>query len=309
MRALALSIFFCVAAASSSRRCFSAMAASNCAFILSRASCTSLRFASAAPFSFIATLSSASAARRARCLGSTILATSWYVFIALHQSQRPATEPDAFCAASKVKSDERKYGISSSHVSSLMRSLGNVMREFRKPMSDIIFLETSKKFSSELTTMHSLPWVHDTLFMGRILRSTTQSKMRVTSSGGFASAFRFWMSVGLMADRAWVAASSAGCAAARSFSASAFSLEISSALAVTASTITCTFCASLVAMAVDSVISVSRAADTRCASARSAFLMASSPFIFATSCFASKSFSRPELILSASTRVSESLRP
>ena len=48
---------------------------------------------SAAPFSRMATFSLASAPRRATILGSTTLATSWYVHIAAAQLHRPATLP------------------------------------------------------------------------------------------------------------------------------------------------------------------------------------------------------------------------
>eukprot|EP00955_Chlamydomonas_euryale_P005077 54229-Chlamydomonas_euryale.AAC.9 len=93
MSALAESIFFCVAAASSSSACFCAMAWSNCACISSSLACTVAMRSSAAFFSLVATLSSASASRSVAILGSTTLATLWYVHIDSAQLQRPATLP------------------------------------------------------------------------------------------------------------------------------------------------------------------------------------------------------------------------
>ena len=59
------------------------------------------------------------------------------------------------------------------------------------------------------------------------LRRSTQSKMRFTISGGFFSALRAMMSFEVMLFRADNAASSAGLAAAKSFSASSLTAAIS----------------------------------------------------------------------------------
>mmetsp|Transcript_6332 Transcript_6332/g.12238 ORF Transcript_6332/g.12238 Transcript_6332/m.12238 type:complete len:261 (-) Transcript_6332:7355-8137(-) len=100
IKAFAESIFFWVAAASSSNACFCAMAASNCACISSSLACTFAMRSSAAFFSFVATFNSASASRNLPILGSTTLATSWYVHMASDQLHKPATFPEAFLAAS-----------------------------------------------------------------------------------------------------------------------------------------------------------------------------------------------------------------
>ena len=60
-------------------------------------------------------------------------------------------------------------------------------------------------------------------------RSRTQSKMRLTTSGGFFSALSLEMSLGVMLLSAASAASSAGCAPARSRSASSLTAAISCA--------------------------------------------------------------------------------
>ena len=75
--------------------------------------------------------------------GSTTFATKWYVFIASHQLHRPATEPDAFCAISKLKSGACRYGSRSSHVSSLICSFGNAISLPKNCVSPIIFIVTS----------------------------------------------------------------------------------------------------------------------------------------------------------------------
>mmetsp|Transcript_24177 Transcript_24177/g.45869 ORF Transcript_24177/g.45869 Transcript_24177/m.45869 type:complete len:383 (+) Transcript_24177:22-1170(+) len=198
-----------------------------------------------------------------------------------------------------------KYGCSSSTVSSLICSLGNESRVSRNLESDIIFTAMSYEPSITISPLFS---IHPTLCSSFMRSTITVSKMRLMMSGGFFSAFSAPMSFAVMDARASTAASMAGCASARSFSASSFTAAISFACAVTLSTITTTFAFSFSATAVPAEISLSRFADTFCASARSAFLMASSPFILLTSALASNSFCNPELILSASTFTSDSLR-
>ena len=77
---------------------------------------------------------------------------------------------------------------------------------------------------------------------------------------------------------------------------------------MTPSTITFTFAFSFSATAVLAEISLSSAAASVCALARSLFFTAKSTCMVFTSFFASNSLLRPELIFSASTLTSESLR-
>lgn len=70
---------------------------SNClTCIVSSLLWTTKSSARAASFSLVAILSCASAARRASILGSTTLATLWYVHIASAQLHKPATLPLAY---------------------------------------------------------------------------------------------------------------------------------------------------------------------------------------------------------------------
>mmetsp|Transcript_38460 Transcript_38460/g.64664 ORF Transcript_38460/g.64664 Transcript_38460/m.64664 type:complete len:202 (-) Transcript_38460:3369-3974(-) len=145
--------------------------------------------------------------------------------------------------------------------------------------------------------------------MGNMRSKSTVSKILLMMSGGFFSAFNPPMSFAVMDANASTAASNAGCASLRSRSASSLTADISAAFLDTPSTMTYTFCFSFSARAVPAEISFRRLADTFWASARSWFLMASSPFILLTSVLASKSLLRPELIFSARSFTSFHLRP
>ena len=142
MSVVALSIFRCVAAASSSSACFSAIAASNLACISSSFACTFASSSSAAFFSFIATFSSASAARQHEIFGSTTFATKWYVFIAIAPVAQTRDGAGRLLRhleveVRRVQSTARR----SSHVSSLICSFGKFISLPRgNCVSPIIFI-------------------------------------------------------------------------------------------------------------------------------------------------------------------------
>ena len=219
--------------------------------------------------------------------------------MARHQLHKPAAAPDAFAANSALKSDESKYASRNSHVSSLICSFGKFISDARNELSPIIFIDSLLQFSIALITCWPFTSCQSILDMGYWRRTKTASKIRAIKSGGFFNALTVAMSEALIEFSAATAASIAGCAFFRSSSASCFTAAISSAFAVTPSTITFTFAFSFSAIAVFAEISFSNKAASVCAFAKSLFFSVRSTCINLTSFLASNSFRNPLLIFSA----------
>mmetsp|Transcript_631 Transcript_631/g.2087 ORF Transcript_631/g.2087 Transcript_631/m.2087 type:complete len:522 (+) Transcript_631:157-1722(+) len=224
--------------------------------------------------------------------------------MARHQLHRPAAAPEAFAASSALKSELSKYASRNSHVSSLICAFGKFIRDARNPLSPIIFMDSLLQFSSALITCTPFTSCQSIFDIGYCRSTNTVSRMRAIKSGGFFSALTVAMSLAFMEFSALTAASIAGCAFFKSDSASSLTAAISSAFAVTPSTMTFTFAFSFSAIAVFALISFSKAAASACAVARSLFFVVKSTCMVLTSFLASKSFRRPLLIFVASVCVS-----
>mmetsp|Transcript_63378 Transcript_63378/g.145814 ORF Transcript_63378/g.145814 Transcript_63378/m.145814 type:complete len:204 (+) Transcript_63378:3952-4563(+) len=172
-----------------------------------------------AAFNFaVLTCKSASAAFNACRLGSTALATKWYLYIARAHIHMASQATEAFLMATGSKSSRSMYGAIFLITDSGMLSLSNSIRS----SSNFLGSDSGPVWDAFHQSSIFLAGLSGSAFFGGLMSNMihTPSMASLTPAGGLASAFTSctWDNFNFL--RHWTATSKAGNASSRSFWAS-----------------------------------------------------------------------------------------